>query len=367
MHKMKILIINPFGIGDVIFSTPLVQTIRESFPDSFIGYVCNKRAHEVLRLNPNLDIVYVYEKDEYREAWRRSKLRCLVMLSGLLRNIRRERFDVLIDLSLGYQYGLVSKIIGIRKRFGFNYRNRGKFLTKKIGIEGFHDKHVIEYYNEMLNLLGIGPAKCQRAPKVYCTGQDMAWARDFLKSNGVNDSDLIVGVIPGCGASWGADAVSRRWDREKFADVCDSVIDRYGAKVVLLGDRKETDICTDMGRLMKHKPVMACGKTTLSNLLGIISRCNLIITNDGGPLHIAVGLGVRTVSIFGPVDEKVYGPYPAGSDHVVVSKAGRACRPCYRKFKLNMCEERSCLKDIGVEEVLKAVDRLLSKKCLVTR
>ena len=361
MHSPKILIINPFGIGDVIFSTPLVQALRENYPGSFIGYICNKRAREVLGSNPNLSKIFVYEKDEYRAAWERSKVGCLKMIRAFFADIRKERFDIVIDLSLSYQYSLISKFIGIKQRLGFNYRNRGKFLTKKIDIDGFNEKHVIEYYCDMLRLLGIDPDRFSNSPKVHIKDQDIVWANEFFKSNGAKEGDLVIGVIPGCGASWGADANHRRWDREGFARVCDGLAERYGAKVVLLGDRNEVAICEEIQGMLKHKAIMSCGKTNLRNFLGLISRCKLIVTNDGGPLHMAVGLGISTVSIFGPVDEKIYGPYPPSSNHIVISKTEMKCRPCYRKFKHNVCEERPCLKDIGPEEVLKAVECLLSR------
>lgn len=361
MKCIRILIINPFGIGDVIFSTPLVQALRESYPDSFIGYVCNRRTHEILKTNPNLNKLFVYEKDEFRVAWDYSKAKCFKKLLSLLGEIRRERFDIVIDLSLSGQYSLIFRFLGIRQVVGFNYKDRGRFLTKEIDIDGFHEKHVIEYYRDILRLLGIDPERFSRSPKVHLTDQDTSWANKFLESNGVKDSDLLIGVIPGCGASWGADANHRRWDREGFAKVCDGLAERYGAKVMLLGDPNETGICDEIQGALKHKTIMTCGKTDLRNFLGLINRCRIVITNDGGPLHMAVGLGVKTVSIFGPVDEKTYGPYPSSSEHIVVSKHDMECRPCYKKFKHNVCRERPCLKNIGYEEVLGAVDCLLSK------
>jgi ADP-heptose:LPS heptosyltransferase len=76
---------------------------------------------------------------------------------------------------------------------------------------------------------------------------------------------------------------------------------------------------------------------------------------------MAVGMGVNTVSIFGPVDENIYGPYPYGPNHAVISKKDLKCRPCYKKFKHNVCKERPCLKGIGPEEVLAAAECLLAK------
>ncbi len=356
----RILIINPFGIGDVIFSTPLVQVLRETYPDSFIGYLCNKRSYEVLKTNPNLNKFFVYEKDDYRAVWEQSRAKYLKMLLTFLGSIRKERFDIVVDLSLGSQYSLISAFLGIKRRVGFNYRDRGRFLTNKIDIDGFNEKHVIEYYSDMLKLFGIDQNEFSRSPKVYLTGQDTVWAGEFLKTNGIKEGELLIGVIPGCGASWGADANHRRWDRKGFAKICDGLAERYGAKVVLLGDPHEVEICDEIQGMLTHKAIMACGKTNLRNFLGLINRCGLVITNDGGPLHMAVGLGIKTVSIFGPVDDKTYGPYPLSSDHIVVSRHDMACRPCYKKFKHNVCEGKECLSGIKPEEILAAADRLLA-------
>lgn len=361
MKQQKILIVNPFGIGDVIFSTPLIEILKDKYPDCVIGYICNKRAYEVMRSNPKIDKFFIYEKDDFRAAWKRSKRECFKLVCDLLSIIKKERFDIAIDLSLGYQDSLLLSFIGIRKRIGFNYRKRGRFLTRKIDIDGFSEKHVIKYYCDMLKFLGIDVADFKLSPKVYITGKDIAWASEFLKANGVADKDLLIGVIPGCGASWGMDARHRRWDRGGFAKVCDGLAQQYGAKVMLLGDPQETEICDDIQNKMQGKAIMACGKTSIRNFLGLIKRCALIITNDGGPLHMAVGLGLKTISIFGPVDEKIYGPYPMNENHVVVSKSDVPCRPCYKKFKYKICENRTCLTSIKPEDILEAAGRLLSK------
>ncbi len=358
----RILVINPFGIGDVIFSTPLVDALKKNFPDSHIGYVCNKRTYEVIKTNPNINKVFIYEKDEYREKWNESRIGCVKAILAMLASIRREKFGIAIDLSLGYQYSFLLKLIGIKRRMGFNYRKRGKFLTDRIDIEGFNEKHVVEYYLDILSLFGIDPKAFYSRPRVYLTESDSVWAEIFLSQNGVSAQDLIVGVIPGCGASWGSDAKYRHWGRKEFAEVCDEFMGRKGAKVILFGDNKESEICADIVRMMKNEPVIACGKTTLRDFLGLLNRCSIIITNDGGPLHMAVATGRKTVSIFGPVDEKIYGPYPFDSNHAVVSRKDISCRPCYKKFKYKVCDKRPCLSGIPPRDILSAADALLSRE-----
>ncbi len=254
------------------------------------------------------------------------------------------------------------KLLGVKKRLGFNYRERGVFLTDKIDIDGFHDKHVVEYYLDLARLLGIDTAAYKIKPRVYISESEKARSAGLLKNIDIQDGELVIGMVPGCGASWGIDAKYRRWDRKNFAALADSLISKYNAKVILFGDAKEMDICGDVEGMMKSKVINYSGKTTIGDFIGLLTRCGLVITNDGGPLHMAVGLGVKTVSIFGPVDGAVYGPYPAnGVHHIVVAGKKAACRPCYRGFKYAKCEERTCFDSITVEDVLKASEEILSR------
>lgn len=354
----KILIINPLGIGDVIFSTPLLEILRKNFPGSFIGYVCNRRASEMMAANPCINKIFVYEKDEYRDVWKRSKIKCIKKIVLFLNSIRKERFDISIDLSLGYQSSMMMKMIGIKQRIGFNYRNRGKFLTDKIEMQAFDSKHVIEYYLDMLKPLRIEQEKLLKFPKIYVSEQNADWADVFLKDNGISGTDKLVGLIPGCGASWGKDARYRRWSAWKFAEVADHVARRHNYKVLIFGDLKEIDLCGKVKGEMKASAILTCGKTTLGQLAALLNRCDLVITNDGGPLHMAVALKRKTIAIFGPVDENVYGPYPKSERYIAISSNVR-CRPCYKKFKYTRCDALDCLKNIKPADAIKAADILV--------
>lgn len=356
----KILIVNPFGIGDVIFSTPLVEALKKHFPDSYIAYICNRRALHLIETNPSLNKIFVYEKDEYRDALKCSKISGIRKILVFLNEIKCEKFDVSIDLSLGYKHSMILKFIGIKKRIGFNYRNRGKFLTDKLDIESFDNKHVVDYYLGLAKPLGID-TQSKFEPKIFASKVSEAAGAKFLKEAGMSDNDFLIGMLPGCGASWGADAKRRRWGVEKFARLADLLTEKHGARIVLLGDAKEVDVASRVQSLMKNRVINYCGKTSLGDLIGIMTKCKLIITNEGGPLHIAAALGVKTVSLFGPVDEKTYGPYSSSDDHAVVSRKDLDCRPCYRKFKYNNCETRTCLASISVEEVLGAAEGLLKR------
>jgi len=354
----KILILNPFGIGDVIFSTPLVEILKKNFPDSYIGYICNRRVSELLETNPRVGKIFIYEKDDYRDEWKRSKAGCIKKILSFLNDIRKEKFDISIDLSLTYQNSMLLKLIGIKKRVGFNYRNRGRFLTDKIEIQGFDSKHVVEYYLDMLGPLKITREGLSIAPAIYVSRQNIDWTDNFLRDNGMSGADKFVGLIPGCGASWGKDAYYRRWSAWKFAEVADYIAERHHYKILIFGDSKETALCEKVRNEMRAKPLLTCGKTTLGQLTALLDRCDLVITNDGGPLHMAVAMRKKTVAIFGPVNEKVYGPYPPSERYTIVS-SDEPCRPCYKNFKYGKCDELNCLKNVRPADVIKAAERLI--------
>lgn len=355
----KILVINPFGVGDVLFSTPLLRALKKAYPDSSIGYVCNKRAYGIIKDNPQVSSIHIFEKDDYRKLWKKSKIKCLKSLYSLLKKLDGAGYDIAVDMSLGYQCSLLLSVFThIKRRVGFNYRDRGRFLTDKIRLEGFNAKHVIEYYLDLGRLLGVEAAAMDM--EVYVSDDDRRWAERFLGANGPGSGERLCGIIPGCGASWGPNAKYRRWSPWKFAEVADYAASRYGCRVIIFGEEREKLICDEVDAKMKARPVIACGKTTLGQFAALLDRCDLVITNDGGPLHIAVGLKKRTISIFGPVDEKIYGPYPPKRDFVTVT-SDEPCRPCYRNFKHNTCDTFKCLDRIKPADVIPHVDSFMEE------
>ena len=152
----RILFINPFGIGDVLFTTPVIRTIKESNPDLVIGYWCNKRVEDILKHNPCIDKIFALSRGDIKKIYKESLFKGFLTFLGLIKDIRKEKFDASIDFSLDHRYGLWSKIAGIRQRIGYNYHNRGRFLTKSLKIADYYKaKHVVDYYLDLLKLIDI--------------------------------------------------------------------------------------------------------------------------------------------------------------------------------------------------------------------
>ncbi len=338
----------------MLFTYPLIDSIKAYNPDIQIGYVCNRRTFSLLQAKKEIERLFVYEKDEHKNLSQKCKSAALRYVRDFYEDIRKEHYDAVFDLSLNFYFSLLCWALGVRERIGLNYKNRSLFLSKKVPLIGYEGRHVIEYYLDLLKERNI-PAT-EKYPRLDIPGKDIEWARQFLAANGIHESRRLIGLVPGGGASWGAAAECKRWSKESYAKLADNLIENFSADIILLGDESETPLCAQVQALMHRKTYSACGRSTILQYAALARLCRLVIVNDGGPLHIAAAAGAKTVSIFGPVDETVYGPYSYQRHAVVTSDV--FCRPCYRRFKKAACSHMKCLGDISVDRVIAAARNL---------
>jgi len=351
---MRFLIVNPFGIGDVLFSTPLITSIKSTYPDAYIVYLSNARTRELLDNNPDIDRIFIYEKDEYRVLWKHSKWRMIKKLVKLLNDIRRERFDIAIDLTLGDRYSWILMLLGIGKRVGFSFKGRGRFLTQSLKIDGFEGKHAVEHFLDIGELIDCAPLTHSLTFNVSDSANQ--WADSFIKQNGLEGRHPLIAIIPGGGASWGGAASSKRWPVEGFIEVADALIKQRDAAIVLMGGgTDEAALSQQVKSAVSGEVIDVTNQTTLNQFAALLKRCDAVLCNDGGPVHIAVSQQARVVAIFGPVDDTAYGPYPRTDRTTVIAKS-LPCRPCYVKFRMPPCPiDLKCLKDLKSRGVLNAV------------
>ncbi|MDD5634223.1 MAG: glycosyltransferase family 9 protein [Candidatus Omnitrophica bacterium] len=352
---MRILVANIFGIGDVLFTTPLVRNLKRHFGDVSIDYLCNARAKNAIENVPEVDRYFIYEKDDFVKLWRESKIRFFREYTKQFSLMRKRKYDIVFDFTLSRYFGFLYLLLGIPKRVGFDYKRRGIFLNYKVPLKSFKGRHVIEWYLELLRKMEI-PVVEKRMRLVLKPGE-LEWASGYLKDKNVQNN--VVAVVPGGGASWGRQAPRKRWMTSGFAALSDK-LSGQGYSVLILGDRSEKVLCKEVAsQMMGKKPVVECD-LTLNQYMALLSKCELVVCHDCGPLHIATALGVKTVSIFGPGDKVVYGPYPASDKSRVVEAENIPCRPCYSSFKLPDCKlEMKCLRDITPDDVLIACIDLL--------
>ena len=377
---LNIIIVNPFGIGDCLFTTPLIHTLKDAFPAGKLGFLCNKRAAPLLKNHPFIDQIFIYERDDFRRLQSVSWFSWFKEFNSFIRQIKKARFDLAIDLSLASNFGFFLWLSGIKRRIGYNYKNRGWLLTDSLKLDGYENRHIVEYYSQLLKLIPY--PSLRGVPKIsiddeailkyinlelYLGKDDEFYADNVLKSNNTDKAKPIVTIAPGGGASWGKESYLKYWPAESYKALIHKILDKYKATVIILGDLSDKElfpchcepaIDSVVGEAISNL-IDLRGQTTLGQSAALINKANLFIGNDGGLLHMAVALKKKTISFFGPVDPRVYGAYPQDENRHIVLRKTLECSPCYRRFRLSHCErDRECLVSININEALEAVDRL---------
>lgn len=350
----RILVINPFGIGDVIFSMQATRALRETYPDAFIGFLCNERTAELIRMNQDINETFTFNRDLFRNLLKTKPLVFLIHLRSFLVMLKNRNFDTSVDFSLGREYGFFSLLLGIKTRIGLDYKSRGFFLTYKKKINGYDLKPVAETQLDLLSEAGIPIQQNNFKIPLYVPEFKInEIERQLKKEFGTQQS--FVGIAPGGGKSWGKDAHYKQWDPDRFAEAASRLAKNYGANVLIFGSPDERLLLEEVRAKVSGSRLIC--QDDFGELCAFLSKCKVFLANDGGLAHLADTLGVNAFTIFGPVDEKVYAPYSVKNrENVIFAKVN--CRPCYKKFYFPACaHQKQCLTKIEVGDVLDRIKK----------
>ena len=352
----RVLIVNPFGIGDALFITPVIRAFREQGAKK-IDLIVGKRTKELFETHPNVNQIFVFDREKIKKkSW-------MIQISDLFKfssQLRKNQYDLLFDISFAWQYVVLGFLSGIPRRAGFNYKGRGRLLTDRIDLPlGYSQKHVVDYYAELLSLLHISINS--KELELNLVSDDFQKADSLLQQVGVKQKENFISVACGGGESWGVHARLKRWPVSSFAELIgrlksNSEIDFQ--KVILLGGPSEFDLSEQLARQNPDLIVNLCGKADIRTSAALLSKSLALIANDGGLVHLASSVKTPVVALFGPVDPKIYGPFPSARTRLAVVNEGPECRPCYQNMRYNsLCEHIKCLTELSPERVLNEMTR----------
>lgn len=337
MKTKRILIFNVNWLGDVLFSTATIRNIRRNFPTAFIVCAIPARCYPILKGNPHLDEIIIFdEKEQHRRLYAKM---------DFVKLLKSKKFDTVFLLHRSFSRALICRLAGIKERVGYYTKKRGFLLTKKIRPPRKDVLHRIDYYLNIIEKAGLKSE--DRYPEFFFSEEDSKFVRDFLNKNGVNKDDFLVAINPG--GNW----LAKRWPKEYWANLADRLIREFGSRLIITGGYHDMPLIKEIAGLMKENPVIACGIFNLKQL-GALCKCvSLFITADTGPLHIADSVGAKSIiALFGPTSPDITGPFFRKNAVILQKDAG--CRiPCY----VINCKDNRCMKAITPEEVLKEVKR----------
>ena len=323
------------SLGDVILCTPCVRALKENLPDATVVMLTERRFAPLFKYNPHIDKILTFS----REARWFSRSGMLDLVCSVWRE-----FDCSIDLHHKFRTALLGFLSGAEKRIG--YRSVfSPFYTDSIPDDP--SIHVAEAHLNLLRPLGI---EVEKAPPVelHLSPEMTIWAEEKMLSRGIAQDRLRFGIFPGAG--W----ESKRWRAERFAALADLAIERLSAQVLIFVGPNEKWIADRVSEAMSYEPIIF-GDMSLLELAALISRCDLFLSNDTGPMHIAAAVGVPTIGLFGPSDPTRFAPF---APNCFALKGDAPCSPC-GDFK--RCDGRRCMDAITVKRVWGKVEEICGR------
>ncbi|EKD49668.1 MAG: hypothetical protein ACD_63C00076G0006 [uncultured bacterium] len=357
----KILVLQPDHIGDVLLATPMIHAIRNRFPKAKIDILIGSWARDIVDKSSDIDTIYVYNFSKFN----RSRQKCPSKLKTFLK-LRKNRYDLCVMArSRNVLVRFFAFLIKAKHRIGFKVSGKDAFLNIRVEQKDPR-QHVVDRNLLLAKELGADISNPKFMLK-FSEG-DKLWAKIFLElpimnnngngkkpdfacSWGKSAGKSLVGINPGSGTE------AKMWPFERFAKVADEIARRFNARIVITGSPSESDVklAEQVASEMKTKPIIAAGRTDLKKLAALISLLDLYVSNDSGPLHIAVAVGTKVIGIYSGTDyPSMWGPY--GGKHQVLSRAEDCDKlPCRK----TICDyaDHVCLKNISVKDVINAVKK----------
>ena len=335
----RILIIEVNWVGDILFTTPAIRAIRENNPKSFIAVLVVPRCVEMLEDNPSIDEIIVFdEKAAHRGVFGRL---------SLILELRKRRFDTVISFHRSMSRMLIAVFAGISRRIGYYTRKRSWLLTDTVAMsEG--QLHRVEYFLNITRAVGIDTT--DKNYQFFIPEASLIKADQILRENSIGKDEGFFVINPG--GNW----PPKRWPKERYAKLCQGLKARYGRRIVITGAEKDIPLAEDIIRISGDCAISICGETTLKELAAVMRRASLVVSNDSGPMHIAVSQKTPTIAVFGPTDPAITGPYGDGR-YIILHKWEECEVPCYDLS----CKDFRCMEEISAEEVLDAIKRLKDK------
>jgi heptosyltransferase-2 len=341
----KILIIRFSSLGDIVLTTPVIKSLKEKFPQSKIFFLTKSQYESLLKNDPHVFSLIEFDPKERHRG-----------ISGflkLIQELKASKFDLVVDLHSNLRSFLIRHLLKAKVKIRYDKRWLARFLLVHFKFIKIKPVHTVDSYGGALKKIGMNSVG--KDPQIFLDEEGENFLKDFLIEKNIKKDDIVVGIHPG--ARW----ETKRWNEEKFAQVCQILNQKLKAKIILFGDQKDQKVIDRINPQAEDQNLFKAVNLPLNKFMSLIRRSDCFITNDSGPMHMASALGVPVVAIFGPTHPQL-GFSPLGAKNIVLT-ANVECSPCslHGEKKCHK-ESRLCMDLIQPEMVVDAVERLLKKK-----
>jgi heptosyltransferase-2 len=314
VRRESILVFAPSWIGDAVMSLGAVRVLKRGRPDSRIVALARPSLADLYQEVAEVDATRIYDPRGANRGFRGFR--------AAAGRIRSEDFDACLLLPNAFRAALFARFAGIPERWGYATESRGFLLTRRVPPAprpfGRHQSH---YYLELMRGLGFETG----FPDVSLTVKDeaRARARALLSGHGWDGRAALIGVHPGATGSR-----AKIWSASRFGEVLSKLAGATGARAVILGGESESGLAREVAAALGGPAIQLQGRTSLSDLMGVLSQLSLLLANDSGPMHLAAALGTPTLAVFGPTDPRETAPL---GPRVRVVRESVDCSPCLHR------------------------------------
>ncbi|MBF0328072.1 MAG: lipopolysaccharide heptosyltransferase II [Nitrospirae bacterium] len=337
MKTDKILVRAVNWVGDSVMTLPAIKALRAAYPKAEITLLARPFVAPVFEKNLCIDHILEYD-DAYKG------------LSGKLKlanALKKKNFNKAVLLQNAFDAALLVFLAAIPERIGYGRDARSPLLTNAVPCGAAVKKlHHIDYYLHLLDEIGIKVS--DRQPFIKLALEERVAARQVFE--GLNRP--LLGINPG--AAYGS---AKRWLPERFADVAQRFIKETGGSIVVFGGKAEAVIADDIFKRIHGQKILAAGKNSLRELIAQISECDILLSNDSGPMHIGYAVGTPLTAIFGSTSPELTGPQGKAS---IVIRSDAECSPCFKRT----CNDRNlkCMDSITADMVYEGVKSLIPQR-----
>jgi len=344
---MKILVVKTHAIGDLLLITPSIRELKKLYPESSISVLTGRWSAPVLEDNPYIDEVITFDDSIFfKKKW--------LKIVGLIKKLREKKFDKAFIFQPSLKVRLLIYLAGIKERIGLSFLDKDYFLTKSVYWDPNGSKYVGENYFDLVH---------RKEDLDYCLGMELFLTDSerektgkYLLNKGNTGKKKLIGIAPGGGKNPRDDVSMKIWNKDRYVGLIENINKENEAEIILFGAKSDKEICNYIKSQLSFNVIDSCGEVDLRGLMGLIERCDLLVTNDSAPVHFGLALKVPIVVIFGPSNPYALLP-EKGNYRAVISTA--ECSPCYSNAPFEGCETPCCMDLIGVEDVFNAVKEML--------
>ena len=346
-------------IGDTLFLTPALAQLRRRFAAARILALVSPSNAGILDGNPDVDGLLLTPARGSNPEWRR-------FLTGV-RSLSHEHFDLIINFSAAGE--IVTALAGLRAP-RLSLQMPPFWLLVGARTEEYRARHAIDHYFKAIEpLIPIPTDPDERTPRFYLNDNDRAQARELLKGLGIDRGEMLVTMHVGGDGYNGR----KQWAPDRFATVAAHLIERYGARILLIGGKVDIPLAQETAALLPGGAAhMLAGATSLKGTGALIEASTLFVGNDSSPLHIAAAVNTPAVGIYGPSDWREFSPVGRAGYRSKLVYSDLPCYPCFRFigndafWYRNPCYTYACLKAIPPAQVIASVEELLGPQTLAS-